>query len=324
MNLLALLLSLLMAILAPFSALAATVNYVPGTGGAGGTISTQVPLTKVGKLNIPDGVATLHDHTIDVVGTLAGTKQNVLSGVVLKADVSVSGSHGKLTGLAYFRQGPGLTAIDDPNAEETIDVKGGRVISGHIVSINRDQVEIVDRSNTNQQVATVDVSTIHSPRAFAFTMGLLAAAGTAISLTSAFTATSAKLSLSPTFVAAKVAAVTAPKTVAPGAGPRGTVSPGTTGPGTTSPGTTGPAPTPATGSAGMSLTTKLILATVGVLGVATAIAVPVAVGCATHRAHMRHRHAVEQQQNITAMLLYLQTHQQPAPSMASQTSTRLR
>ena len=198
------LISLLMALLLVFhwlnpqvAALAATVSYTPGATATTGSIDAEIPVTKVGKLLIPDGMAIIKDTTIDVMGTPSGaaSKQNLLSGVVVKVEVTATGKTGKLSGLAYFRQGPGLAAIDDPNAEELIDTTDGGVVAGHIVSINRDEVEIEERNGNRRRIAMANIKAFHTPRGFGF---VIPVAATAAIGAGSFTATATKMTMSPT------------------------------------------------------------------------------------------------------------------------------
>jgi hypothetical protein len=199
----------------PTSVVAATVEFTPSGQGGSGTINAEIPVTKIGKLQITDGTAIIRGNTIDVVGTTPGstTKQSLVSGVVVKTEVVPSGKTAKLNGIAYFRQGAAIEALGDPNEEELIDVVNGGTVSGHIVSINRDEVEIEDRQNNRRKIAMAQVKAIHSNRALAFTVPIAAAA--AIALGTAFTGTAAKASFNTTHSGAVKAAST-PRPVSSG------------------------------------------------------------------------------------------------------------
>ncbi|MBI4534283.1 MAG: hypothetical protein HY711_10105 [Candidatus Melainabacteria bacterium] len=155
----------------PRAASAATVNYAPtGTQGFG-VVDGQVPVNKVGELLLADAQVMLKGSVIDVEGVPEGAtkKATVLSGVVFNAKVTGTGKSRRLSGYAYFRQGPSLTAIDDPATEEMIDVEDGGVVGGHILAVNHERIEMQTPTGV-REVSVEKIRRICSPRIFAFTM----------------------------------------------------------------------------------------------------------------------------------------------------------
>jgi hypothetical protein len=161
--------------MSPYAANAAAVTYTPKDV-KGGSVEGSVPVNKVGDLMLTDASAIIKGNVIDVESKdTSGVKKTVLSGVVFKTKVTGTGATAKLTGLAYFRQGTSLGEIDDPEAEELIDIEDGGVVGGKIVAVNRD--ELVMSTPAGERRVPVDkLKRVCSPKVYSFSMPLVAGA----------------------------------------------------------------------------------------------------------------------------------------------------
>jgi hypothetical protein len=295
--LLALLLSLILLIdCGPLAVWAATVNFTPaGTAGAG-TMDGEVPVNKVGKLLMSDGVAIFKGTTVDIMGTPAGgtQKQNLLSGVCFKTE-STAGSKPQLKGHCYFRQGPGLATIDDPSAEELIDLVDGGVVSGHIVAINTEEVEIEEHGGNRRRIAMSGVRGIKSPRVYTFVAPCVVP--TAVAVGTAFTGECTRMSFNPTWTG-KVAATPHVKPQQP---QQSTVT------------QTAPPSDPGTGGIHSGVG-KVVVGGLVLCGIACAIALPIAIPLATRGNRNRRRQQEALHQFAAVDILTRQRVPPPAPT----------
>jgi len=176
---------------------AAMVNYTPKDTKSGGTFEGEVGVKHVGPVKLTGGLAVVRNNVIDVEVPQEGTsvKKTVLSGVMLQSKVQGSGNQAKVSGFVYFRQGPSLTVIDDPDTEELIDIEGGGTVTGKITSINNNEVEIATKTGV-KRVGISDVRKMCSPRIYSFVMPLAAQAP--ISGDQAFQANADQIQFTPT------------------------------------------------------------------------------------------------------------------------------
>ena len=171
-------------VLAPLPAGAAAVTYTPGDV-KGGAVDGEVPVNKVGDLLLTDAAAIIKGNVIDVESKDAatGVKKTVLSGVVFGTKVTGTGAQAKVSGYAYFRQGPGMATIDDSDCEEMIDIEDGGVVGGKIVAVNRDEL-VLSTGAGERRIPTDKIKRLCSPRVYSFVMPV--AAGEKIDLSKAF------------------------------------------------------------------------------------------------------------------------------------------
>jgi hypothetical protein len=142
------------------------------------TLEVTGNTSSVGDLSVLHGEVVIRkQHTIDIRVPQAGTgvKKTALSGAIFSANLVPHGKTCTVSGLAYFSQGSSMTAVDDPDCEELISVEGGETVQGRIVSINHEVVTI----NTNGQTREIPVRQIKricSPRVYKFAMTVPAGA----------------------------------------------------------------------------------------------------------------------------------------------------
>lgn len=241
---------------------AATINFSPvGTSGEG-TFIGEVDATKIGKLKLSHGVVAVNGSVVDVLvsGADLTQKKTVLSGVVYKSKVQGSGANVKLQGQCFFTSGSGLVEIDDPNCEEMIDLVDGGVVSGHITALNHEECEIETKSG-KRRFAMAMVAGIRSPRAWAFTIPI--ALGEAVAMGTSFSGSSSQCTFTST-APTKVAATTSTKAPEHVKEPKAPKEPKQ-------------ARQPGEGPN----VAKIVIITCILLGIAAAIAVPIAVACSS-------------------------------------------
>ncbi len=174
-------------VLTPLAADAAAVTYTPKDV-KGGAVDGEVPVNKVGDLLLTDAAAIIKGNVIDVESKdiATGVKKTVLSGVVFNTKVSGSGVQAKVQGYVYFRQGSGISTLDDVDCEEMIDIEDGGVVGGKIVAVNRDEL-VLSTAAGERRVPVEKIKRICSPRIFSFVMPVVS--GQKLDLTQTFQAT---------------------------------------------------------------------------------------------------------------------------------------
>src|SRR5215470_17565833 len=172
--------------LTPIPIEAAAVTYTPGDF-KGGSVDGEVSVNKVGDLLLTDAAAIIRGNVIDVESkdVATGAKKTVLSGVVFGTKVTGTGAQAKVSGYAYFRQGPGMATIDDSDCEEMIDIEDGGVVGGKIVAVNRDEL-VLSTGAGERRIPTDKIKRLCSPRVYTFTMPVVS--GEKIDLSKTFQA----------------------------------------------------------------------------------------------------------------------------------------
>jgi hypothetical protein len=155
----------------PAAVLASNLQFVPQPATNGGAIYGRIPLTKLGKLELPRGRATFKSHTVEIsaVAEYQFERQVVLSGPVLKCSCINNGKQAVVSGIAYFQDGDWLRYID--NSEPDKITTYSTTYEGQITALKKGFVEIT----TGQLVTNVPTDQIigvKSPRAFTFTMAV--------------------------------------------------------------------------------------------------------------------------------------------------------
>lgn len=158
----------------PCRADGSAVTFTPG-GIKGGTLDGQVPVSKVGDLVLQDARAVIKGNVIDVESKdpKTGAVETVLSGVVFSTKVSGTGDKAKVTGSAYFRQGSSITALNDVDCEELIDIEDGGLVAGKIIAVNREEL-VMRTAAGDRHIPVEKIKRICSPRVFTFSMPFVA------------------------------------------------------------------------------------------------------------------------------------------------------
>jgi len=277
--------------------MAATINFSPTGSGGEGTFIGEVNVSRIGKMKLSNGVVAVNGNVVDVLvsGADLTQKKTVLSGVVYKSKVEGSGSNVKLQGQCFFTSGSGLVEIDDPNAEELIDLVDGGVVSGHITALNHEECEVETKSG-KRRLAMAMVSKIRSPRAWAFTIPI--ALGAAVATGTAFSGSANQCTFNATMttkVASGASKTSTSKASHDADAPKAQKPP-------KEPKQPGEGPNIA----------KIMIITGILLGVAAAIAVPIAVACGTSGGGRNND--AQNQAALTNYLILRQRAAQPPPS----------
>lgn len=162
------------------SAIAMTISpAVAGTvffcsdGGAGGAGSVEavLPLAKLGSLTLPRGRIMIKGNTAEVseIPEWQFDRRRVLVGQVLDTRVSSHKAGSIISGVMFFTGGEWLGYFDNPLALETVNA-GAVTVSGRIRSIADGTVTIRTLSGNEQTLPLSAVVSIHSPRAFHFSI----------------------------------------------------------------------------------------------------------------------------------------------------------
>lgn len=153
--------------------LAERLTFTPpasGVSGATGTITAQVPVRAIGTLALPQGMAYISGHSIQVeaVPEWLFDRDLVLSGAVINANVVPVGPSLTLSGLAYFNNGSWLPNLVKSYSRDTIVTTSGTAIIGNIQTFMNDGLEILQLAGGRRKVLFNEIADIQSPRAYRF------------------------------------------------------------------------------------------------------------------------------------------------------------
>lgn len=291
MRLLSFLISTVIAIqpLWNLSAIASTINYAPGSGANHSSIDGEAIVKHVGTLTAEHGTAVISGNRLDIIFASADLteKRTVLTGTTFNTTVTGQGKTGKITGLVLFDGGASLTQIYNPETKDLVMLSDGGSYSGQITGLTEERLEITSAGGA-RTIDTASIREIRSSRVFKFTLPFTAS--TNIDEQNKFQAETSQIAFSSTSSTtmnahASTQAVTKTATSAPPS------------------------------SSNESGRVRRLVFTILILGaIATAIAVPIAVGVATH--HHHHNNAGQQ----VALVNYLRAQQAanaaPAASLA--------
>ena len=234
------------------------ITFKPSTDSAPASLQGHLPLNKVGSLLAADTLAILNGNEITIQSshTPDPQKPDLFKGQILKSKIETVGDAKNLSGIAYFNGGTRLDKLSHTQCDESVTLTDGQTLKGIIESADKMQLAL-KTSGALQTIKMADVSAIHSPRAFNFSMPV--PKGTDTGNPAGFNAEMGRMTLNPTCHVLSGGATTS------------------------------------------STKKKVIIIAVGVTLIATAIAVPIAVGCATHHHHHNPQQFQPIQQPQTAL-----------------------
>lgn len=179
------------------AAYANAVTFKPASDSAPATLQGHVPINKVGALLAADTLAILNGDEITIQQSHVPDPQkpDLFKGQILKSKIETLGDTKNLSGIAYFNGGTRFDKLANAHCDESVTLTDGQNIKGIIQSADKIQLAI-KTSSALQTVKMADVSSIHSPRAFNFSMNI--PKGTDIQNPDGFSAELGRLTLNPT------------------------------------------------------------------------------------------------------------------------------
>jgi hypothetical protein len=148
------------------------VSYTPPTAETKGigNLVTQLPVSRIGSLALPRGLAVLSGHSIEIqaVPEWLFDRDTVLSGAVINPTMTVQGGNSVVRGLAFFNGGSWLRSLAAPTARDTIRTASGESIPGNIQAVLPDGLEILQLTGGRRKIAYAEIANLESPRAYTF------------------------------------------------------------------------------------------------------------------------------------------------------------
>lgn len=178
-------------------ALAASINYTSGPVGGFAGLHGSIKLEKLGSVAIPRGRMTFRGNTVELttIPEWQFDREVVLSGLVLKTSVQVSGQESVIKGIAYFQDGSWLQYVDNQGVDDSVVTADGTTV-GKIESVSETAITLKLANGERRQIAHSAITEFYSPRAYNFSMPATAAAP--IAAGQSFAAESTGLTLKPT------------------------------------------------------------------------------------------------------------------------------
>jgi hypothetical protein len=201
-------------------AFANSIVYSAPSDNQSANFTGEVPVKQIGSLLLPKAVVQFKNTDVNILAVpdWLFDRSVVLSGALVKVQVSVQGQNSNLNGLVYFFEGQWLSNLGSINAIDTIDTISGERLRGRIRSRLDNAFAFKPETGPMQKVSFNDIKNINSPRAYVFSIISDSSKVVPANLSIEFDANS--LAFSPTFgraYAAKTAKV--PKSTLAGTEP---------------------------------------------------------------------------------------------------------
>ena len=166
----AFILGVLASMLLPVACLANTIVYTAATPDTAGKFSGELPLAHVGSIALPDGVVRFADDemSIGAVPDWLFDREEVLKGVIVRAEVAAQAKTSVVAGLVFFMDGSWLKNLGPLRASDHITTNSGEEIVGRITARSGQSFSVQPERGGIRKVNFSEIKSIVSPRAFAF------------------------------------------------------------------------------------------------------------------------------------------------------------
>jgi hypothetical protein len=143
-----------------------TANGATGTPTLDGRATTKA----IGPLHMSSAVAVFRQNAITILSDPTDpVTEAELYGRAFSLHQEGSASAPTIAGVAFFQKGFSISALDDSKMEETVKLRDGSTMSGRIVDVTHNNLQIKN-GLTIRSVPTDSIVTIASPRCFGFTL----------------------------------------------------------------------------------------------------------------------------------------------------------
>src|SRR5277367_6281907 len=131
----------------------------------------ELPVHKLGNLLFAEGVALLQGQEMSILEKTETTNhlEAVLKGRIVKTETVSSNGSTLIKGISYFNDGTKLPSLEPNCKKESVDLKDGSKLIGHISDVSNDALSVGSKT-----VLMSNVSAIHSGHAFNFNVKISA------------------------------------------------------------------------------------------------------------------------------------------------------
>lgn len=181
-------------LLAQSVACANNMQYAPAATNQPARLTGEIPITKLGPLLLPHGLAKFRDRELVILAVPRWLfdRNPVLNGVLINAEQSGAVIHG----LLYFYEGEWLPDLGRPKHQDLIATADGAEIRGEVLRREGASLVVKAQDDSTRNITISEIKSIDSPRAFTFVIALPATAARNAGATVEFDTD--RLDLSPT------------------------------------------------------------------------------------------------------------------------------
>ncbi len=151
-------------------ALAYPLTYTAPTADQAGKFTGELPIAKIGPLALPDGTVKLVDDEmiVEAVPEWLFDHDQVLRGVIVRAEVAAQKDTSMVAGLVFFMDGQWLANLGPKSSADIITTVKDEQIRGRIVARAGQAFVFQPELGGTRKINFSEVKTITSPRAFSF------------------------------------------------------------------------------------------------------------------------------------------------------------
>lgn len=160
----------LLGAISPVTCFANTIVYTAATPDTAGKFSGELSLAHIGSIALPDGVARFSDDEMSIaaVPDWLFDREEVLKGVIVRAELATQGKTSVVAGLVFFMNGSWLKNLGPLRTSDHIVTNSEEEIRGRITSRSGQSFSVQPEKGGIRKVKFSEIKSIVSPRAFAF------------------------------------------------------------------------------------------------------------------------------------------------------------
>jgi len=146
------------------------LTYTAPAGEQGGKFTGELTLARIGTVALPDGLLKFSDDEmlVEAVPDWLFDREQVLRGVIVRAEVASQQNSSIVAGLVFFVDGTWLPNLGPRRTVDEIVTNAGETILGRITGRSGQAFSVQPEQGGNRKVNFSDIRSIKSPRAFAF------------------------------------------------------------------------------------------------------------------------------------------------------------
>lgn len=163
-------LAILQSCLTGIPAMANSMTYTAPTTEQPGKFTGELPIARIGALALPDGLVRFSDEDmlIEAVPEWLFDREQVLRGVIVRAEVAAQKTNSVVAGLVFFMDGNWLSDLGPKRTADEIITNSGEMITGRIIGRSGQSFTVQPGEGATRKVNFSDVKSVKSPRAFSF------------------------------------------------------------------------------------------------------------------------------------------------------------
>jgi hypothetical protein len=156
--------------LAALPALANSLTYTVPTAEEPGKFAGELPIARIGTVALPDGLVRFagDEMLIEAVPEWLFDREQVLKGVIVRAEVASRQEKSVVAGLVFFTEGAWLPNLAPGHNNEEITTNAGELICGRISGRSGQSFLVQTGKGPARTISFKDIGSMKSARAFSF------------------------------------------------------------------------------------------------------------------------------------------------------------